>query len=90
MTSIARRARSSIRLQARPPSFFTGLVSIELTVLNESDITSTGGNYLLNVGPTGKGEIIQAQQVPLRQTGAWLNKHGHAIYNTVGLYSRHA
>lgn len=47
------------------------------------DITSTGGNYLLNVGPTGQGEIVQAMQKPLLETGKWLEKNGRAIYNTV-------
>ncbi len=44
------------------------------------DITSKGGNYLLNVGPTSEGVIPQASQDNLRAVGKWLKVNGEAIY----------
>jgi alpha-L-fucosidase len=46
------------------------------------DITSKGGNYLLNVGPTAEGIIPQPSQDALREVGAWLKVNGEAIYGT--------
>jgi alpha-L-fucosidase len=43
---------------------------------------SLGGNYLLNVGPTAEGEILPVHAARLRKVGAWLEKHGEAIYGT--------
>ncbi|HKE23303.1 MAG TPA: alpha-L-fucosidase [Bryobacteraceae bacterium] len=44
------------------------------------DITSKGGNYLLNVGPTSEGLIPQASQDNLRAVGRWLKVNGESIY----------
>ena len=44
------------------------------------DITSKGGNYLLNVGPTSEGIIPEASQDNLRTVGKWLKVYGEAIY----------
>jgi alpha-L-fucosidase len=44
------------------------------------DIVSKGGNYLLNVGPTGEGLIPKASQDNLRAVGRWLKVNGQAIY----------
>ena len=44
------------------------------------DITSKGGNYLLNVGPTSEGVIPQASQDNLRAVGKWLKVYGEAVY----------
>jgi len=44
------------------------------------DIVSKGGNYLLNVGPTGDGSIPQPSQDILRRVGKWLKVSGEAIY----------
>jgi alpha-L-fucosidase len=46
------------------------------------DITSKGGNYLLNVGPTAEGVIPEPSQERLRALGAWLAVNGTAIYGT--------
>jgi alpha-L-fucosidase len=46
------------------------------------DITSKGGNYLLNVGPTAEGVIPQPSQDALREVGAWLKVNGEAVYGT--------
>lgn len=39
-----------------------------------------GGNLLLNCGPSPEGLIAPPQPRILRQVGAWLEKHGAAIY----------
>jgi len=44
------------------------------------DITSKGGTYLLNVGPTGEGLIPAASVARLRAIGCWLKTNGEAIY----------
>jgi alpha-L-fucosidase len=44
------------------------------------DITSKGGNYLLNVGPTSEGVIPQASQDNLRAVGRWLKVYGEVVY----------
>jgi alpha-L-fucosidase len=49
-------------------------------VRNLIDIASKGGNFLLNVGPTGEGEFPAASIERLRAIGAWLKINGQAIY----------
>lgn len=44
------------------------------------DTVSKGGNFLLNVGPTGRGEIDERAQSRLRDIGQWMQRHGRAIY----------
>jgi len=51
-------------------------------ILKLSDIVSKGGNFLLNVGPTSKGEIPQPSIERLRQIGNWMNVNHEAIYGT--------
>ncbi len=46
------------------------------------DIASKGGNFLLNVGPTGEGEIPAASVERLEAMGAWMKVNGAAIYGT--------
>jgi alpha-L-fucosidase len=46
------------------------------------EIVSHGGNLLLNVGPTARGEIPFAQRLRLEALGTWLAVHGDAIYGT--------
>jgi alpha-L-fucosidase len=46
------------------------------------DIVAKGGNLLLNVGPTGDGEIPELQASRLHALGAWLSTNGDAIYGT--------
>ena len=46
-------------------------------------LTSTvarGGNYMLNVGPTGKGVIPDMAASGLRSAGEWLKTYGETIY----------
>lgn len=42
------------------------------------------GTYLLNVGPTGKGNFESRCVERLRQVGEWLKQYGDAIYETRG------
>jgi alpha-L-fucosidase len=46
------------------------------------EIVSKGGNYLLNVGPNGEGEIPSACVDILRTVGEWVKKNGESIYGT--------
>lgn len=46
------------------------------------DITSKGGTYMLNVGPTGAGLIPGASEKRLRVIGRWLAVNGEAVYGT--------
>ena len=51
-------------------------------VRNLIDIASKGGNYLLNVGPTGEGEIPAASLERLAAIGAWMKINGESIHGT--------
>lgn len=46
------------------------------------DIVSKNGNFLLDVGPTANGTIIDVEQNALREAGKWIKSHGEAIYGT--------
>lgn len=41
-----------------------------------------GANYLLNVGPTGEGEIPLMQQALLHGIGDWIRAVGNSVYET--------
>ncbi len=43
---------------------------------------SLGGNYMLNIGPTGKGVIPAESAAILRQVGDWVHRNSEAIYGT--------
>lgn len=47
-----------------------------------SDITSKGGNFLLNVGPNAEGEIPEPSIQRLKEIGKWMDVNGEAIYAT--------
>ena len=46
------------------------------------DIASKGGNFLLNVGPTGEGEIPGPSVERLAAMGRWMKVNGEAVYGT--------
>jgi len=56
--------------------------SAQQLIRNLSDISSKGGNYLLNVGPTSEGIIPQPEVDRLQAIGRWLKTNGEAIYAT--------
>lgn len=47
-----------------------------------TEIVSKGGNYMLNIGPTGTGVVPQHSVDNLLAVGKWLDLNGEAIYNT--------
>lgn len=46
------------------------------------DIASKGGNYLLNIGPDGKGRVPEQSAQGLREMGKWVNTNSDAIFGT--------
>lgn len=56
--------------------------SSETLIRNLIDISSKGGNFLLNVGPTAQGEIPAPSLERLRDMGIWMRVNGDAIYGT--------
>jgi alpha-L-fucosidase len=55
------------------------------------DVASKGGNFLLNVGPTGLGRIPDESIARLSEMGKWLSANGDAIYgSSVSPYGRPA
>jgi alpha-L-fucosidase len=54
----------------------------ETLVRNLVDITSKGGNFLLNVGPTGEGLIPAPSVERLKEVGQWMKVNGDAIRGT--------
>lgn len=46
------------------------------------DIISKGGNYLLNIGPDGKGDVPELSKESLREMGEWIQINADAIYGT--------
>jgi len=56
--------------------------SPETVVRNLVEIISRGGNYLLNIGPTGIGEIPDATVEILKKVGSWVERNAESIYGT--------
>jgi alpha-L-fucosidase len=54
--------------------------SVDMLVQMLIDTVSKGGNLLLNVGPTGRGEFDERALERLRGMGAWMKRHGRSIY----------
>ncbi|MFA5814190.1 MAG: alpha-L-fucosidase [Bacteroidales bacterium] len=61
------------------------LMSPKQAIRNLIEIVSKGGNYLLNVGPNGKGVIVPEAVDILNEMGSWLTKYGTSIYGADGL-----
>lgn len=60
----------------------TNWKSVRQILRNLSDISSKGGNFLLNVGPTADGRIPEASVERLQAVGRWMQVNGEAIYAT--------
>ena len=54
--------------------------SVDQLVRMLVDTVSKGGNLLLNVGPTGRGELDRRALERLRGMGAWMRRHSRSIY----------
>ncbi|HUX59334.1 MAG TPA: alpha-L-fucosidase [Bacteroidales bacterium] len=65
--------------------------SAETLIRNLIDITSKGGNYLLNIGPKPDGTFPEESIQRLSEIGDWIKVNGEAIYGTkaspLGLFS---
>ena len=65
--------------------------SVDQLVKMLIDTVSKGGNLLLNVGPTGRGEFDVRALDRLSGIGGWMRQHGRAIYGCTqapeGLFS---
>jgi len=55
--------------------------SIDQLVQMLIDTVSKGGNLLLNVGPTGRGEFDERAIDRLNGIGEWMKRHSRSIYN---------
>ena len=58
----------------------TNFKSAATLLFNLVDVVSKGGNYILNVGPTGAGEMPAPEVERLAVVGDWLKRNGDAIY----------
>lgn len=56
--------------------------SVRQILRNLSDISSKGGNFLFNVGPTAEGLIPSVSVESLKAVGKWMNVNSEAIYGT--------
>jgi alpha-L-fucosidase len=54
--------------------------SVDMLVQMLIDTVSKGGNLLLNVGPTGRGEFDERALNCLSGMGKWMKNHGRSIY----------
>lgn len=54
--------------------------SVDQLVQMLIDTVSKGGNLLLNVGPTGRGEFDRRALERLAGMGEWMKRHGRSIY----------
>ncbi|QDT00894.1 Carboxylesterase NlhH [Adhaeretor mobilis] len=56
--------------------------SVQTLIRNLADIASKGGNYLLNVSPTGEGTLLPQAVERLEAIGAWMKINNESIYGT--------
>jgi alpha-L-fucosidase len=56
--------------------------SPETVIQRLVEIVSRGGNYLLNIGPKGNGEIPYATVEILNKVGPWVERNAESIYGT--------
>ena len=60
----------------------TNFKSTETLIRNLVDIAGKGGNYLLNVSPTGDGTLLPQATERLKAIGQWMKINGESIYGT--------
>jgi len=60
----------------------TDFKSPKTLVRNLVDIVSKGGNYLLNVSPTGEGILLPQSVASLKGIGQWMKNNSESIYGT--------
>ncbi len=53
---------------------------VDMMVKMLIDCVSKGGNLLLNVGPTGRGEFDERALASLEGIGKWMKRHSRSIY----------
>jgi alpha-L-fucosidase len=58
----------------------TSWKSVEQLILLLVDTVSKGGNLLLNVGPTARGEFDYRALERLSGMGEWMKRHGRSVY----------
>ena len=58
----------------------TSWKSVEQLIRMLIEVVSKGGNLLLNVGPTARGEFDDRALERLRGMGEWMKRHGRSIY----------
>jgi len=56
--------------------------SVRTLIRNFADIASKGGNYLLNISPTGEGTLLPQAIERLHAIGAWMKTNSESIYGT--------
>ena len=56
--------------------------SPEIVIQRLAEIVSRGGNYLLNIGPKGNGEIPDATVEILKKIGPWVERNAESLYGT--------
>ncbi|NQX69379.1 alpha-L-fucosidase [Paenibacillus alba] len=52
-------------------------------VRDMTNVVSMGGNYVINIGPTGEGAFDPKSLELLAEIGSWLKENGESIYGTV-------
>ncbi|MGA4645390.1 alpha-L-fucosidase [Limisphaera sp. 4302-co] len=57
----------------------TNFKSVETLIRNLVDIASKGGNYLLNVSPTGDGTLLPQAVERLQAIGRWMKLNSASI-----------
>ena len=60
----------------------TDFKSTTTLIRNLVDIASKGGNYLLNVSPTGEGTLLPEAVERLKAIGQWMKTNSESIYDT--------
>ena len=64
--------------------------SVEQLLIMLIDSVSKGGNLLLNVGPTGRGEFDERALDRLNGMGEWMKRHSRSIYGCTAAPSEFA